>query len=178
METTEQAQGIDVSHYQGLVDWSQVRQAGIAFAFAKATEGLTTVDSEFSTNWPAMSAAGLLRGAYHFFHPEEDAASQAEHFLSIVGVLTAHDLPPVLDVETTNGVSTSALWAGVSTWLETVTQRTARTPLLYTSHSFWNDNAPDPTLTRYPLWLADYAETPTLPDGFTTWSFWQYTQAG
>ncbi len=174
----EQAQGIDVSHYQGAVDWNAVRGAGVTFAFAKATEGVTTVDATFSTNWPAIGAAGLLRGAYHFFHPEEDAASQAQHFLSVVGTLSAHDLPPVLDVEVTNGVSTSVLWAGVSTWLETVAQATGRRPMIYVSPGFWDENAPNPALASYPLWLADYAASPSLPNGFSTWSFWQYSQSG
>lgn len=174
----QQAQGIDVSHYQGTVDWNAVRGAGMSFAFAKATEGLNTVDAMFSTNWPAMGAAGLLRGAYHFFHPEEDAATQAQHFLSVVGTLSAHDLPPVLDVEETNGVSTSVLWAGVTTWLETVGEETGRTPMLYISPGFWDQHTPNPALEGYPLWLADYAATPTLPTGFGTWNFWQYSQSG
>jgi len=174
----DQAQGIDVSHYQGTVDWNAVRGAGMAFAFAKATEGLNTVDAMFSTNWPAMSAAGLVRGAYHFFHPEEDAASQAQHFLSVVGTLSASDLPPVLDVEETNGVSTSVLWTGVTTWLETIAQETGRTPMLYVSPSFWNQHTPNPALEGYPLWLADYAATPSLPNGFAAWDFWQFSESG
>ncbi len=175
---SEQARGIDVSHYQGLVDWSQVRQAGMTFAFAKATEGLNTVDAMFGTNWPAIAAAGMLRGAYHFFHPEEDAGAQAAHYLTVVGALAAHDLPPVLDVETTNGVSTTVLWTGVTTWLETVAQETGRKPMLYLSPGFWNQHTPNPALEGYPLWLADYAATPTLPNGFATWNFWQCSQSG
>ncbi len=174
----DQAQGVDVSHYQGAVDWNAVRGAGMSFAFAKATEGLNTVDAMFSTNWPAMSAAGLVRGAYHFFHPEEDAGSQAEHFLSVVGTLSASDLPPVLDVEETNGVSTSVMWAGVATWMDAIVQETGRTPMLYVAPGFWNSNSPNPALTGYPLWLADYAVTPTLPDGFAAWDFWQWSQSG
>ncbi len=173
-----QAQGIDVSHYQGTVDWNAVRGAGMSFAFAKATEGVTSTDAMFSTNWPAMGAAGLLRGAYHFFHPEDDAATQAQFFLSVVGTLSAHDLPPVLDVEITNGVSASTLWAGVSTWLETVASETGRRPMLYVSPGFWNANGGNPALIAYPLWLADYASAPALPSGFSTWSFWQYSQSG
>jgi lysozyme len=177
-DSATNARGIDVSHYQGVVDWGQVHQAGVSFGFAKATEGLSTVDSEFATNWQAMSAAGVLRGAYHFFHPEEDAAAQATHFLSVVGEIGPNDLPPVLDVETTNGVAGSAVWAGAKTWLTAVAEATGRTPILYTSHSFWNGSAPDSSLTKYPLWLADYATTPTLPHGFATWHFWQYSQSG
>lgn len=174
----DSALGIDVSHYQGAVDWNQVHQAGMSFAFAKATEGLSYVDPEFAANWSGMLAAGLIRGAYHFYDPEADASQQAAHFLAIVGEIGPNDLPPVLDVETTNGVAGSTVWAGARTWLSTVAQATGRTPILYTSPSFWNASSPDPTLVSYPLWLADYAATPTLPNGFAAWTFWQHSQTG
>ena len=89
--------GIDVSHFQGNVDWAKVKATGAAFAFAKATEGTATIDKMFATNWPAMKNAGLLRGAYHFFHGSKDATDQANFFLSKFSVV-AGDLPPVLDV--------------------------------------------------------------------------------
>lgn len=170
-------QGIDVSHYQGVVDWQQVAQAGMAFAFAKATDGITYVDPELAVNWPGMQTAGLLRGAYHFFEPNDDATAQAQHFLSTVQLVPG-DLPPVLDVEITGGVSNEQIWSGVSTWLQIVEQETGRQPILYTASGFWNSHAPDLTLTRYPLWLADYAAQPALPNGWTSWLFWQHSQTG
>jgi lysozyme len=103
-------QGIDVSHYQGVVDWQQVAQNGMAFAFAKATEGITYVDPQLAANWDGIRVAGLVRGAYHFFEPNDDAAQQAQHFLSTVQ-LQPGDLPPVLDVETTGGVSDAQIWS-------------------------------------------------------------------
>jgi lysozyme len=170
-------QGIDVSHYQGVVDWQQVAQAGMSFAFAKATEGITYVDPQLAANWAGIQAAGLVRGAYHFFEPNDDATLQAQHFLATVQ-LAPGDLPPVLDVETTGGVSDAQLWSGVATWLEVVEQATGRQPILYTAPGFWSSHEPDLTLTRYPLWLADYATQPTLPDGWTSWLFWQHSQSG
>lgn len=170
-------QGIDVSHFQGTVDWKQVAQAGMSFAFAKATEGITYTDPQFATNWAGMQSAGLLRGAYHFFEANDDATSQAQHFLATVQ-LAAGDLPPVLDVETTAGMSDSQIWSGVSTWLQIVEQETGRQPILYTAPGFWNTHEPHLALTSYPLWLADYAAQPTLPDGWTTWLFWQHSQTG
>ncbi|MFP5288949.1 MAG: glycoside hydrolase family 25 protein [Thermoanaerobaculia bacterium] len=170
-------QGIDVSHFQGVVDWQKVAQAGMSFAFAKATEGITYTDPQFAANWAGIRAAGLLRGAYHFFEANDDATAQAQHFLAMVQ-LAAGDLPPVLDVETTAGVSTEQIWSGVSTWLQVVEQATGRRPILYTAPGFWNAHQPDLALTRYPLWLADYAAQPVLPDGWTSWLFWQHSQTG
>ena len=170
-------QGIDVSHFQGTVSWQQVAKAGMSFAFAKATEGITYVDPQFAANWAGIQAAGLLRGAYHFFEANDDAAAQAQHFLATVQIAPG-DLPPVLDVETTGGVSNAQIWSGVSTWLQAVEQATGRQPIVYTAPGFWNAHQPDLTLTSYPLWLADYASQPTLPTGWTSWLFWQLSQTG
>lgn len=170
--------GIDVSHFQGTVDWNQVRGAGIVYAFAKATDGITYTDPQFAANWAGMQQAGIFRGAYHFFEPQDDAASQAANYLAAIGTLGSQDLAPALDVEVTNGISAPVLWAGVQSWLEQVAQATGRTPLLYTNPSFWNGNAGLSALTSYPLWLADYASSPTLPQGWSRWKFWQYSQSG
>src|SRR5262249_34286320 len=74
--------GIDVSHYQGTIDWAAVNDGGIGFAFMKATEGLTFVDSTFAANWSGAKAHGVVRGAYHFFRPQDDGIQQADFFLS------------------------------------------------------------------------------------------------
>jgi lysozyme len=170
-------QGIDVSHYQGTVDWQQVSAAGIQFAFAKATEGVTFADSEFATNWAAMKAAGILRGAYHFFEPTDDAGQQATFFLSTVQ-FESGDLPPVLDVETAAATS-AELWQGVQTWLDQVEAATGVQPILYLNSSFANENAAPTSLAAYPLWLAQYeVDQPTVPNGWTTWLLWQYSQSG
>jgi lysozyme len=170
-------QGIDVSHYQGTVDWPQVKAVGIQFAFAKATEGVTLLDPEFATNWAGMKAAGLLRGAYHFFEPNDDAGQQATFFLSTVQ-LESGDLPPVLDVETAAATS-EALWQGVQTWLDQVEAATGVRPILYLNKSFANEYDAPSSLAAYPLWLAQYeVEIPTLPNGWTTWLLWQYSQTG
>lgn len=172
-----QAMGIDVSHFQGSVNWTEVAGAGIVFAFVKATEGITYVDPELAVNWAAMQSAGLLRGAYHFYEPTDDPASQAQNFLSTVS-LGPGDLPPVLDIETNGGVSSEQLWNGVAAWLQAVQQATGKQPIVYTAPDFWNSNSPDLALTSHPLWLADYASQPTLPDGWSTWQFWQHSETG
>lgn len=177
MTDQSQATGIDVSHFQGTVNWQEVAASGAVFAFAKATQGITYVDPQLAVNWPAMKDAGLLRGAYHFYEPADDPHSQAQHFLSTVK-LEPGDLPPVLDVEINGGVSSQQLWSGVATWLQAVQTATGRQPIVYTAPGFWNSNSPDLALTSYPLWLADYASQPTLPHGWSAWQLWQHSQTG
>ena len=170
--------GIDVSHYQGAVNWEQVRGAGCAFAFAKATESTSIVDPEFAANWSGMKAAGLVRGAYHFFRPEQNAITQASHFLQTVQ-LEPGDLPPVIDIELNDGVTGGALIAGVGNWIDTVAQATGMTPMIYTAAYFWNQYMND-GFGKFPLWLAHYtnASTPQpLPKGWSDWTFWQYAQS-
>ena len=178
MSSQTKAAGIDVSHYQGAINWQSVKQAGIAFAYAKATDGGTTVDSQFKTNWQAMQAAGIARGAYHFFEPTAEAAAQANNFIHTVGSLRPTDLPPVIDVEISNGVSNSQLISGVTTWLTLVKQGLGRTPMIYTVASFWNAHLDD-QFGNYPLWVAHYdVQAPALPKGWSKWAFWQHSQMG
>src|SRR5215218_9032286 len=80
------ARGVDVSHYQGNVDWAEVEAAGVGFAFLKATEGTTFTDRTFRRHWAALGETRILRGAYHRFRPGRDAAAQAEHFLAVVSL--------------------------------------------------------------------------------------------
>lgn len=168
--------GIDVSHYQGEVDWPAVAAGGVRFAFIKATDGIDDIDPHFARNWAGARAAGMLRSAYHFFRPSLDATRQAEHFL---GVVTMDDLalPPALDVEVADGLDPPALQQGIKTWLETVGAVLARAPIVYTDPSFWRQHvAAD--FSAYPLWLACYADQPQVPATWPTWTFWQHTDAG
>jgi lysozyme len=178
MSASDQAPlaGIDVSHFQGEVDWRAVAAAGMRFAFIKATEGLEDVDPRFAQNWQGSRAAGLLRGAYHFLHPNLDAKQQAAHFLSVV-TLDDDALPPALDVEVTNGEGPAALTACIETWLQTVEAALGCKPVVYTDPWFWRDNV-GASLDSYPLWLACYAAQPEVPASWQTWTFWQHSQSG
>jgi lysozyme len=170
-------QGIDVSHYQGVIDWGLVAEAGMEFSFIKATEGTSDVDPQFQDNWNGAKAAGLLRGAYHFFQPGEDPQQQAKNFLSVVQTVPG-DLPPVLDVEIP--AEASEIIAGAQVWLAAVAQATAKIPILYTSPGFWaNLGASVTGFSRFPLWVAEYGVTaPKIPEGWTTWTFWQFSESG
>lgn len=176
------ADGIDISHYQGTVSWSRVDNAGISFAFMKATEGSTYADPTLRRNWDGAEAQGIYRGAYHFARPSSGtAAKQARYYVSKVGSFTSKgDLPPVLDLEATGGLGVSALRTWVSTWLSTTEKLTGRTPIIYVSPSFWEDHLGNSTaFHHYPLWVAHYGVSkPRVPGGWSTWTFWQRTSSG
>jgi lysozyme len=168
--------GVDISHYDGTIDWAQAKAAGISFGYAKATESTNFVDPTFSTNWSAMKAAGVARGAYHFFHPEVDATAQADYVLKAVGTLEPGDLPIVCDLEQTNGVSEAATLADAITFLAAVTQGSGKTAVLYVSPAFLSSYA---GLDPYPLWIANWSVScPDVPSPWTTWAFWQNSDSG
>ncbi|HEX8611431.1 MAG TPA: glycoside hydrolase family 25 protein [Telluria sp.] len=173
--------GIDVSHFQGRIDWPTVAQQGIAFAYAKASEGNSVTDPSFSANYQAMRAAGIARGAYHFLHADVDADEQARHFLGVLGAVQPGDLPPMLDVETACGLQCAAIDRAALAWLTEVQQALGVTPLIYSSLSFWNSNlAGCAALCAYPLWIAEYtsAAAPVLPHGVSGYAIWQHAQTG
>lgn len=97
-DDTARLPGINVSHYQGEIGWQQVRAAGIAFAYAKATEGVSYADPRYNANLAGATAVNLPFGAYHFYSPGRDPIVQADHFLNVAHVGPG-SLPPVLDVE-------------------------------------------------------------------------------
>ena len=169
-------QGIDVSHFQGTVDWPAVAKGGVRFAFIKATDGIDGVDPRFAENWGGAKDAGIVRGAYHFFRPALNAQQQAEHFGRVVPIDDLA-LPPALDIEVTDGLAPSALQVGIRTWLATVQAAFGCTPILYTDPTFWRENvAAD--FSSYPLWLACYAEKPEVPSTWPALTFWQHTDRG
>jgi lysozyme len=179
-------EGIDVSHVQQAVDWPSVARSGKTFVFVKATQGISEVDPRFVDNWQGALAAGLRRGAYHFFQPGDDPAAQADHFLRTV-VLAAGDLPPVLDIETAQESAAGSVEAAqqlvkdVAVWLNRVSGATKRPIVVYTTAGFW-DALPTVSLepwSQFPLWVAEYGvTTPRTVRGWQSWTFWQYSQTG
>jgi lysozyme len=175
--------GIDVSHYQAVVDWSAVNSAGDVFAYPEASEGGTISAIYFADNRSGITAAGMLRGAYHLFHPSTDPNAQANFFLQQLAnanggspLLAAGDLPAALDLEVTDAVARAAIVAGAGTWLATVQGATGRQPVVYTYPRFWNDSLGNPRdLAAYPLWIAHLnVAAPTVPGGWANWVFWQF----
>jgi lysozyme len=171
--------GIDVSNWQGSVDWGAVRRSGRLFGFAKATEGSTFVDGTFAANRQAMAQAGLaLRGFYHFARPDRNgAAVEADSFLRTVGSLAQGEVA-VLDLEVAPS-PTVGDWA--AEWMARVQQATGRRPILYSYQSYLY-SIPTARLTPYPLWVAAWGRndgsvpaTPPKSDRWSGWTWWQYT---
>ncbi len=172
--------GVDVSVYDGDVDWTEVKSSGGAFGIAKATEGATLTDAEFATNWPAMKSAGVVRSAYHFFHCDTDPTTQASYFLGVMGTLEPGDLPPSLDFEdTTTCTPTTGVSMAVE-WLDAVASATGTLPILYTSVNVLSQFDDTQSFEGHAqLWVASRGVScPNLPMPFTTWSFWQYSLTG
>lgn len=171
--------GIDVSHYQGAINWTSVRSAGILFAYAKATEGLTFTDSQFTNNWSGMKTAGVIRGAYLYFHSNVDPTTEANHFLSVVGPIQPGDLPPMLDVEVTDSQSAAVIVANLNSCAARLEAVTGRAPVIYTSPAFWTSAIGSTSFSALPLWVANWGVTcPSMPVGWTNWAIWQYSDTG
>ncbi len=168
--------GIDVSHYQGRVVWPSVKSAGVRYVYVKATDGITYTDPRYAENVAALQSLDVPYGAYHFFEPQDDPIAQAKHYLSKVDTTKA-SLPPVLDVEITRQLKPEQIRSRVKQWLDYVEKETGCRPMLYTYGAFWDENL-GAEFSRYPLWLADYAATPTLPEGVEAWRFWQHSEKG
>ena len=128
----DRLRGIDVSHHQGDVDWKKVKGSGVAFAFAKATEGETYTDPKFARNWAGMREAGLVRGAYHFGRPGHDPVAQARHFVKAVGARSG-DLQLALDLEKDDGKSPAEVWDWTKRFLAEIKLLTGRPGIIYTS---------------------------------------------
>lgn len=172
--------GIDISHYQGEIDWEQLaaNRAGrfpLHFVFLKATEGGDYGDDTFAYNFDQARSHGFIRGAYHYFLPQTDARKQADFFIRTVQ-LSQGDLPPVLDVETTGRKSVAELQAGVRVWLDEVEAYYGVKPILYTSYKFKQRYLSDSIFNTYPYWIAHYYVDSVRYQG--TWHFWQHTDVG
>ncbi len=172
-------EGIDVSRYQGTIDWTRVRAAGVRFAFIRVSDGLNTPDVYFDANWRGAREAGVIRGVYQFFRPAQDPIAQAELMLERMGTLEADDLPPVIDVEAGDGVSQEALVANVRRWIDHVQAATRRVPIIYAGKYSWPELTGGADMTEHPLWIPQYGPTcPDIPAPWTSWRFFQYSSTG
>jgi lysozyme len=167
--------GIDVSHYQGVVDWQQVARAGVRFVYIKATDGITYRDPEFYSHLKGAQAAGLQTGAYHFFEPDDDPIKQAGNFVTTVQGLEL-TLMPMLDVEITSNRSAQLISSGVAKFIAEVEQRTGCQTILYSYGDYWQQNL-SAQFSSQPFWLADYADSPSVSEQAQAWWLWQYSDS-
>jgi GH25 family lysozyme M1 (1,4-beta-N-acetylmuramidase) len=182
-------QGIDVSHWQGTINWSSVASAGKQFAFQKATESNNYVDPTMTTNLSGGTGAGLLMGVYHFARPtQNDAVTQANYFVDNAGqYMTGGFLHPVLDLEDGSSLGKTALSQWVNTFCNTVMSRTGVDPVIYCNTNY-AANYVDSTVAAHDLWIANWSTsygdpltTGSPPDGVWgsgNWDYWQYSSTG
>ena len=189
---TPNAKGIDVSHWQGTIQWPHVAAAGYIFAFGKATESTTYTDP--TTRQPLRRRVGRLTfGAYHFGRPGgsgdagiiANAIAQADYFLDVAQP-QAGELPPVLDLESKGALAFAGLQKWTRAWLDHVAARTGVAAFVYASPSFWKTalgDTVDVADAGYPLWIAHWTTNasplvPAEPWGGQSWTFWQHTSHG
>lgn len=171
--------GIDISHYQGQVNWKMLEQTRqgqfpIQFIFMKATEGGDYPDKRFVANFDSAKAHGFIRGAYHFYNPKTDAEKQADFFINSVK-LEPGDLPPVLDIEK-KGKDMKKLQADLKHWLRRIESHYGVKPIIYASYKFKTRYLNDSVFNSYPYWIAHYYVDSVEYKG--DWKFWQHTDVG
>ena len=169
--------GIDVSEYQGKISWSYVdtleKKYPIHFVFIRATVGKDRQDYQFETNWLGAKANKMIRGAYHYYRPNENSLEQAELFISTVQ-LQKGDLPPVLDIEKLpKNQSIENLKIGLKRWLKAVESHYGVRPIIYTGERYYNDFLKE-EFADYLFWIANYNFYREEID--SDWLFWQFTE--
>ncbi|MBJ3761375.1 glycoside hydrolase family 25 protein [Maribius pontilimi] len=174
--------GIDISRWQDGIDWPRARDAGISFAFIKATEGGDRVDPGFAGHWDGAARAGVRRGAYHFFYFCRPAEEQARWFIQNVP-READALPPVLDMEWNHLSPTcktrppaAQVQSEARKFIAILARHYGKRPIIYTTPDFYEQTgigAVDAT-----FWLRSVADHPTVVYPRQDWAFWQYTGTG
>lgn len=174
--------GVDVSRWQGNIDWATLRSQGANFAYIKATDGGDHLDPMFHTNWKRAKEAGVKRGAYHFFYWCRVASEQADWFIRNVP-RDPDALPPVIDVEY-NGESSCRFRLSpekarekMQVFMDRLERHYGKRPVIYTAPDFYKDNLRGQFLD-YPFWLRSVAAHPSKIYPDRKWVFWQYSGSG
>ncbi|HUP83152.1 MAG TPA: GH25 family lysozyme [Candidatus Limnocylindria bacterium] len=187
VDAAEDLAGIDVSHWQGQITWSDVAADGVRFAIAKATEGRVYQDEQYARNKDRAEANGIAFTAYHFANPDttaNDAVLEADNFVD-TAKLGPGNLRPVLDLETNGGLGARKLRRWAKAWLAEVESRVGVKPIIYTSPTFWRDKMGNSRWfadNGYALWIAHWhVAAPRVPAanwGGHGWTIWQYGNCG
>ena len=185
-----QVAGMDVSRWQGNVDWRTAYGRGARFAYVKATESTTYTNPYFAQQYNGSAGVGMVRGAYHFALPNSSSgAAQATYFVNHGGGWSAdgRTLPPMLDIEYNPygsnicyGLSPSAMSSWIADFSNTVHARTGRFPTIYSTTNWWNTcTGSNSRFGANPLFIARYASTVgTLPPSWSNYTLWQYSDSG
>ncbi|GAA4482356.1 lysozyme [Actinoallomurus oryzae] len=183
--------GLDVSSYQGNVNWTTVKNNGAKFAYIKATESTSYTNPYFSQQYVGSYNVGLIRGAYHFATPNTSSgAAQADYFASHGGAWSAdhHTLPGALDIEynpygsTCYGLSQASMRSWIHAFVNEYHSRTGRWAVIYSTLDWWKTctgNSDTTFANNDPLWIARYSSSAgTLPAGWGFYTFWQHADSG
>ncbi|MGO4906556.1 glycoside hydrolase family 25 protein [Flavobacterium sp. W20_MBD1_R3] len=169
--------GIDVSEYQGKINWSYVdtleKKYPLHYVFIRATVGKDRKDRKFQQNWLGAKENKMIRGAYHYYRPNENSLEQAELFIQTV-TLKKGDLPPVLDIEKLpKNQSVANLKIGLKRWLKAVESHYGVKPIIYTGERYYDDFLKE-EFSDYLFWIANYNfYREEIGDD---WLFWQFTE--
>lgn len=177
--SSEQLHGIDVSHYQGRINWDEVaKDPNVNYVYLKATEGVNTTDDTYRYNFRECKRVGLKVGSYLFFRPRLSAKAQFQHFMSMVDT-KSQDLLPVIDAEVIKGVSVRAFQTRLLELCQLFEKEYGKKPIIYTGRNFYNKYIYGNTrLSTYKYFIASYTfEEPQL-NGDKEYVMWQYTAAG
>jgi lysozyme len=174
--------GVDVSRWQGDIDWMKLRSQGANFVYIKATDGGDHLDPMFMKNWRNSADAGLKRGAYHFFYWCRTASEQADWFIRNVP-RDANALPPVIDVEWNHESSCkrrpsrAAVLEKMQVFMDRLERHYGKRPIIYTAPDFYSDNLRG-AFRDHPFWLRSVAAHPAKVYPGRDWVFWQYSGSG
>lgn len=173
----ERAFGIDVSQYQGVIDWTETKKTQekfpLCFVFIRATAGNNKIDHKFKKNWTEAKKNNYICGAYHYYRPNENSIEQANNFIKTVK-LRKGDLPPVLDIEQLpDNQSMENLKKGLQKWLDKVENHYGIQPIIYSSEKYYEDFLKK-EFSNYTFWVANYNNWVQTMD--EDWTFWQFTE--
>ena len=182
--------GVDISHHQPFVNWKKMKvfvdeqgrtvwkkkiainEKKIDYVIMKASEGEGFKDWRFKGRWRKAQKFGYNRGAYHFFRPGKDAASQAQNYIRQVSTLDSRDFPPILDIEKTDGLSAQDLNTIALEWLQIIEKHYGRKPIVYANPYYLNNILSSEITQRYPVWVANYGVS---HPSWGKWYMWQFT---
>ncbi|AUS04543.1 glycoside hydrolase family 25 protein [Pseudotamlana carrageenivorans] len=167
--------GIDISHYQGEIKWHEVKGAdqSIEFVFIRSTMGKDGKDTRYHKNWADAKEHGFIRGAYHYYRPNEDSNAQFKNFAETV-TLVDGDFPSILDVEEPSKFGDKKLRAGVLNWLKLAEAKYGIKPVVYTGKHFYDTHLKG-YIEDYPLWIAAYSGKGRVSD--VNWTFHQFSES-
>ena len=172
--------GIDVSQYQGTIDWDNVEaieeQFELKFVIVRATAGSNKVDLKFKKNWNNLTESMYIQGAYHYYRPDENSTDQANNFINNVKLRKGH-LPPILDIEKMpKGQSMDKLKEGLQNWLTIVEKHYGIKPIIYTGEKYYEDFLQE-DFPSYQFWIANYNPwKEKIEDDYLMWQFTEKAQ--